>query len=93
MCTRVFIGFLWILEKTGTLLRVRLLGVPEFYGVLWILEIIWYTLESEILRCTRILWGSSGFLKKLVHLRARGSCVYQDSIGFCEFSRKSGTLG
>ena len=66
-CTRVFIGFLWIFEKTGTLESVRLLCVPGFYGVLWILEKIWYALESEILRCTRILWGSLDFQKYLVH--------------------------
>ena len=57
----------WIFEKTGTLESARLLGVPGFYWFLWILEKIWYTLENEILRCTRILWGSLDFQKYLVH--------------------------
>ena len=70
---QIFIVSSGFLKKSGTLWKVRLLGVPEFYRFLWILEKLWYTLENETPRCTRILWFPLDFQKYLVHLGERDS--------------------
>ena len=60
-CTRFFIVFSGFLKNSGTLGRMRLLRVPEFYGFLWDFENFWYTFEDEPLACTRILFVSLDF--------------------------------
>ena len=60
-------GFSGFLKNSGTLWRMRLLGVPEFYRVLWIFEKLWYTWVSETLGCTRVLQVSLDFQNNLVH--------------------------
>ena len=51
-------GFSGFLKNSGTLWRIRLLRVLEFYRFLWFFEKLWYTLVHEALKCTRILWIS-----------------------------------
>ena len=82
-----FIVFSGFSKISGTLGRARLLSVPGFYRFLWFFEKIWYTFESETLRCTRLLYVFSGFSKNPGTLRRIRLLGVPDSSGF---SRKSG---
>ena len=92
-----FMGFSGFLKNSGTLWRMRLLGVPEFYRFLWIFEIIWYTWENEALGCTRTLEGFSGFPKisgTLLRVRLLGVPEFSGfSKNLLDFSWRDGPLG